>query len=593
MEKRLVYPQYNQKGQRDVYNVTEDRNWLRKTSSGYHPQIQAYIDKAKPMPSLIQVLLTALGAHEFWGQNVNGDRFYEQALKNPGSDYGYKTFLTNANYFTHHVNKDPSLAKGKVLETVWNDQAKRVELIVGINPALDPDAASMLDNGESLCFSMGARLPYDVCTVCANKARTRAEYCDHLKYQMNQIDPASGMLVGAVNPFPKFFDISRVLIPADKTAYMWEKIAHAANHPFSKVSSAQLAEIPVSKWEEANAVSIRKTASVQKSAEIKKIIPAIGTSVAVEKLKQALSQVKHALDASSTNIPKEVFSAGPTYSQCLNSMAFLGMSPTVLERKTLVDIFTGKDGVLPPVQNKYQDINLKLIITLAPYAPERSFYRPVLLRRLEGAPLSKQAANVAADAARGAVDAGRGIAAGVMTALGSIFGVTGNLARASEGSAHKIPEGLAGLIAKHPVLAGVLAAIVYNKISPPKASKPVVTGNFTVADPTRGFYNNDWQRRFIEMQNRPAAVIKTGAANEIENLVSPLTYLLLTSDLEKTAEQQRSWNIIAQDFIDDLKSKDSDNLIKSAQRAGIANPHEVLPIAADFRILNTIMREIQ
>ena len=116
------------------------------------------------------------------------------------------------------MNKDPALAKGKVLEAVWNDKAKRVELVVGIDPALDSDAANMLDNGEELCFSMGARLPYDVCTECGNKAKTRAEYCDHLRYQMNQIDPKSGRLIGAINPFPKFFDISRVLIPADKTA---------------------------------------------------------------------------------------------------------------------------------------------------------------------------------------------------------------------------------------------------------------------------------------------------------------------------------------------------------------------------------------
>jgi hypothetical protein len=571
VDKRLIYPQYNANGNRDVFSITEDRRWLKKESSAgkYHPEIQKYIDNAKPIKNLIQVLLTALGAHEYWGQNVNGDRFYEGALKHDGADYGYKTFKTNANYFTHHVNKDPALSKGEVLEAVWNDKAKRVELVVGINPTLDPDAASMLDNGEELCFSMGARLPYDVCTVCGNKAKTRAEYCDHLRYQMNQIDPKSGMLVGAVNPFPKFFDISRVLIPADKTAYMWEKIAHGKAGALAKVGSAELAERGV--LYSIDGKQITKTASVHKSAEITKQIPAVSTPVAVEKLKKALHQVKCALDKTASEIPMSAFDDAGTLNQCIASMLLLGITPTASEEKSLQDIFIGDAGKNTlTFGNLSNSINMKVIKALAPYAASRSFYRPALMDRISG--LQKSAA------------IGSG-AVGTMLAAGLIAEALSN-----QSPKMTMPTGIGDLFAKHPVLAGIMAAILLKSMSGPK--KMVVDGNFTVADPSQPLYNNDWQRRFVEMQNRPVAVIKTGAAENFNYLVSPLTYLLMSVDLQKTAEEQRLWDSAADQFLQYLKSKNTKTIIKSASRIA---PSEFDSMAdsvselADIKITKLIM----
>jgi hypothetical protein len=603
MDKRLIYPQYNAEGERDVFSVTEDRRWLRKTAGAYHPEIQSYIEKAKPLDGLIQVLLTALGAHEYWGQNVNGDRFYEASLKNDGTDYGYKTFLSNANYFTHHVNRDPALAKGKVLATVWNDKAKRVELVVGINPELDTEAASMLDNGEPLCFSMGARLPYDMCTVCSNKARTRAEYCDHLRYQMNQIDPTTGILVGANNPFPKFFDISRVLIPADKTAYMWEKIAHASNNPLAKVGSAQLAEESVRQHLQGR--DLQKTASVTKAAELRKRIVAVSHPGAVERLKTALLQVKHALDKTAVEIPEEVFREGPNYSQCINSMAALGITPLANEAKALERIFAKEGGVLPPVEVSVADVSPRLLKKLAAYAQDRSCYRPLLVERVRAAAQEKWAAVdpvAAAAAAKGSAGVGAAIAKGVMSALGGLFGVSGEMGPKADKVVKDMPAGLSGMISKHPVLAGVLGLMILKQFTKSKnPPEPVVAGNFTVADDTQGFYNNDWQRRFYQMQNRPVAVIKTGAAQgklelvpspEASLLVSPLSYLLMTVDLEKTAEMQRSWEMIADQVVTSIQSEPTKEIVKSASRiAGndLQNMSFSVPELGDLEIIKHVL----
>ena len=68
------------------------------------------------------------------------------------------------------------------------------------------------------------RIKRDVCAICGNEAPTRADYCDHAKFQMNQILP-DGRKCYVHNPSPSFFDISRVFRPADRTGYTLKKVA--------------------------------------------------------------------------------------------------------------------------------------------------------------------------------------------------------------------------------------------------------------------------------------------------------------------------------------------------------------------------------
>lgn len=148
------------------------------------------------------------------------------------------------------------------------------------------------------------------------------------------------------------------------------------------------------------------------------------------------------------------------------------------------------------------------------------------------------------------------------------------------------------MIEKHPVLAGIMGALLLKAVMPKNSAgaKMHAAGNFTVADPTRGFYNTDWQRRFREMQSRPVAVIKTGAAENLaETLVSPLTYLIMSVDLAKTAEEQRVWNGIAERFLESIpqNSKDWTALNKLEKEASVsALAH--FPGAADFDIIRKL-----
>ena len=181
-------------------------------------------------------LVNALGAGEYFGSNINADHFPWDALTHEGKDYGYLTFL-DSHAFQHHKNKDSARAFGVPVRSFLNNPMKRVELII----RLDREKArqegadgivSRIDAGEFPDVSMGCRVPYDVCSICGNKAKTRADYCEHMAppperrhmWGPNKI-LEDGRRICVINTFPKFFDISFVFIGADKTAKVMAKLA--------------------------------------------------------------------------------------------------------------------------------------------------------------------------------------------------------------------------------------------------------------------------------------------------------------------------------------------------------------------------------
>lgn len=235
-------------------------------------------------PNGVYVLINALGANEAWGVNLNGDAFPEWGLKGlpappeaaklieatypkripnwttPSPDtYGHETFVSNANPFIFHQNKDPKKATGKVIASAYNDKMHRVELILFLDDRKDPDGVRALRNGDPVPFSMGARVAADSCSICGNVARNRTQYCDHLRTQMKRILP-NGQQVFAYNFYPKFFDISRVRVPADPSAWALRKVA----------STGIL--LPPTYIDDAT--ELKKLSETAKAAEIKKNIPA-------------------------------------------------------------------------------------------------------------------------------------------------------------------------------------------------------------------------------------------------------------------------------------------------------------------------------
>lgn len=202
-----------------------------KTASESSPEIQQFIaDHIKSDPEHVYLLLTALGTGEIWGPNVNGDFFYHDDIIR-----SHKTFETFGFVYVHHKNKDPKKASGKVMLSHFNPRMHRVELIVRLDRNKAPKIAADADNGKLWDVSMGCKVKFDVCSICGNKAYTRDQYCTHLKHHMCEILP-DGRQVYAINPNPRFFDISFVWVGADRTAKVLAKVASASNQGLQKES---------------------------------------------------------------------------------------------------------------------------------------------------------------------------------------------------------------------------------------------------------------------------------------------------------------------------------------------------------------------
>jgi hypothetical protein len=193
---------------------------LEKTAS-YEPELQDFLQKLMPDPKRYFLLVNALGAGEYYGSNRNGDYFPEPALVDH-----HKTFETLGGVYRHHRNK-PKLghrAYGEILYSHYNPNMHRVELVIGLDIGAAPDLKERIDKGEFPPVSMGSRVPYDECSICGNKAPRIQDYCEHAKTMMNKVIP-DGRKVYVINREPKFFDISFIHVPADRTAYTLKKVA--------------------------------------------------------------------------------------------------------------------------------------------------------------------------------------------------------------------------------------------------------------------------------------------------------------------------------------------------------------------------------
>jgi hypothetical protein len=199
------------------------------------------------------ILVTSMGDGETWGSNNNGDYFPNEGLlgiqntpvqgilaekderlaPDMRAKRRFETF-NDAHFFKHHKNKidrgDPHF--GYVPAAIWNPKMRTVLLIIGVDRDKAPDTAAKIDANERVAVSMGAKLPWDRCSICGQRNKTTLKYCPHLKYEMKKILP-DGRRVYAENLFPRFFDISEVTKPAFLAGLQLEKIARegGANDP--------------------------------------------------------------------------------------------------------------------------------------------------------------------------------------------------------------------------------------------------------------------------------------------------------------------------------------------------------------------------
>lgn len=181
----------------------------------------------------------ALGSYEAFGLNRNGDGFARDELIRK-----HATFVDNAHYFKHHVNKDPALSRGRPVASAFNDRTDMVDLIIVADMDKCSEQIQALESGKRVPTSMGAKVSFDVCTICGHQAKTRDQYCEHVHklasapYGMRSV-LGDGRVCGVMNPNPRFFDISDVVIGAAPESETLLKVASFGG----AIGGAEMAEL--------------------------------------------------------------------------------------------------------------------------------------------------------------------------------------------------------------------------------------------------------------------------------------------------------------------------------------------------------------
>ena len=183
-------------------------------------------------PDYLYLKVKAVSAGEYWGDNKNNDYFPEiELIKH------YKTFLA-AHTFKNHENKKIENAIGDVLSAEWSDKMKCVYLIIRIDRRVAPTIVRGYEKGFMTDVSMGCRVDHVICSYCGQKAKTRFDYCDHLKTMKGKIMD-NGKKVCEINIGPKFHDISAVLNGAERTAKVEGLYIHGSKVAFEEGSSLE------------------------------------------------------------------------------------------------------------------------------------------------------------------------------------------------------------------------------------------------------------------------------------------------------------------------------------------------------------------
>lgn len=251
------------------------------------------------------------------------------------------------------------------------------------------------------------RVPYDRCSICDNRAKNRAEYCPHLRYQMNKILP-DGRRVFAYNDKPKFFDISFVTIGAEKASHVLKKVAHEGVVYDIRPSSAELGESFYAKY-----AAAEKASSASKTADMTKEVPAGETKIeGVTPSDQAkvdsFMEDAGAVKSTEPALPPALLNqlTGFPLREVFATLAALGIDlrPQEFQRIILVKQGAGaladklaahrmvfdehQPGPMPKWARELEhlsehDVSEKVAWQLRPYIADRSCYPEILAARLE------------------------------------------------------------------------------------------------------------------------------------------------------------------------------------------------------------------
>lgn len=182
----------------------------------------------KKSADFLYVRTRAIGSLEKWGPNMNGDGFPMDELRK-----SYASFVGKGN-FIDHKSDDITKIRGLVIDAFLNNDDHCVECLIAVDKKSHPQLARDIETGTVNSVSMGTRVGWSLCSVCANRARTERDYCSHIQnykgmkisfLTQNQAHRNGSWPVHEVNHDLEFIELSWVAVPAFADAHVLEKIA--------------------------------------------------------------------------------------------------------------------------------------------------------------------------------------------------------------------------------------------------------------------------------------------------------------------------------------------------------------------------------
>lgn len=175
--------------------------------------------------------------------------------------------ISNIDCVENHGRKERFVIDGFMLTKIKGVEVETRDSVV-YNMEVEDEDHSYLVN---LMAVHNCGVKSDICSMCENRAATRAQYCDHLRYNKLAIDK-EGNQAFAINDEPHFHDISKVAVPADRIAFALRKVASG----MSFIEMEQTAEglyIPLGLIQKiGSATEARQAYALSKLAEIEKKI---------------------------------------------------------------------------------------------------------------------------------------------------------------------------------------------------------------------------------------------------------------------------------------------------------------------------------
>lgn len=215
-----------------------DKTAMQKRASAFDD----ILDKLEKKANRTYLHVITTGAFEKYGANNNCDAWngasFELEIPYPEdgkttvvtldgglSKYHDDTYMKDGAVYQEHQTKkagvDPS---GEIISARYNTDMQRGELLIAVDTEKWAPRLQKKASGQDIYLSIGASVSRDLCVICGRSAKVASQHCDHFNKHRGQLFDC-GKVACVMNDTPSFYDISGVNVPADRIAFVLQKVA--------------------------------------------------------------------------------------------------------------------------------------------------------------------------------------------------------------------------------------------------------------------------------------------------------------------------------------------------------------------------------